>query len=281
MNVESLRQTTSDDRQGRLDALEAENQRLRRNIAQVYRNRYRRTAYGFATLGFLALFGAVLFPVVRDVLVALGGTGLFAAIVLHYLTPERFVAATVGERIFEALADDQTSMLHELDLEGDRIYVPTTGPTGRTVRLFVPQHADYDLPPDEALDTTFVVPSDDRQRGVAFDPTGVGLLADLRSATPTGMDSDLETVANQLADGIVEVFELARRATVEVDLTAERVSVLVEQSAYGPVDRFDHPVASLLATGLATASGAPVRVSIDEPDSDRDGYLVTCHLNAR
>jgi len=36
--------------------------------------------------------------------------------------------------------------------------------------------------------------------------------------------------------------------------------------AYGRIDRIDHPVCSLVATGLAVGLDAPIRVEVDKTD---------------
>lgn len=88
----------------RAELLAEENRRLRAEYARTQQTRYRRTAYGLAALGVLAVLGGLLFPNARGVLFALGGTGLFGGLLTLYLTPGQFVAADVGERVYAAMA---------------------------------------------------------------------------------------------------------------------------------------------------------------------------------
>ena len=76
----------------RIETLEGDVERLETDLAAARRTSYRRTAAGMDALGGVALAGAAAFPGVRTVLVALAGTGLFGALLTHYLTPERFAA---------------------------------------------------------------------------------------------------------------------------------------------------------------------------------------------
>jgi hypothetical protein len=71
----------------RIETLQDENERLHRELSAARRTRYRRTAIGMAFLGGLGLLGAGLIPSLREPLLALGGTGLFGALLTYYLTP--------------------------------------------------------------------------------------------------------------------------------------------------------------------------------------------------
>jgi hypothetical protein len=137
--------------EARLEVLREENERLRREYARARRSQYRQTAIGLGVLGTLAAVAAILFPEQSPILLALGGTGLFGAVLTYYLTPEQFVPATVGERIHRAHTANQAALIDDLGLQDDRLYVPT--PERETMaRLFVPQRADHELPPADVLD---------------------------------------------------------------------------------------------------------------------------------
>lgn len=256
-----------------IQLLEEENERLREELSDAHRTRHRRAALTLALTGVLALVGGVLFPVARTVLIALGGTGIFASLLITYLTPERFVSATVGERVYEALVADRTALVGALGLRKESVYVPVETTTGEAVRLFVPQHADYELPEDDALEGILVTPPNERQRGVAFEPSGLALVDELEETVAGGFSDDPETLTGQLTDGLVETFELVDRATPEVDTADGRVSIVVSESAFGAVGRFDHPVSSLVASTLATELETPVSLDTQETP---DGTVVTC-----
>ena len=53
------------------------------------------------------------------------------------------------------------------------------------------------------------------------------------------------------------------------------MTVGVVGSVYGPVDQFDHPVASFLAVGLAEGLDVPVSVQVESSTGDADA-VVTC-----
>ena len=262
-----------------LELLEAENARLRRELSVAHRNKYRRTAYGLCGVGLIAILGALIFPGVQTVLLALGGTGVFAGILTYYLTPERFVSATIGEQVYAALATDRAALITELDLSQNRVYVPV-GRAAASARLFVPQHVEYTVPDEDELAATFVITVDERSRGVAFEPSGSALVEELRTASRVEADTIGETVAH-LADGLVEMFELAARTLTDVDSERGRASVAIVDSAYGPVDRFDHPIASYLATGIATQLEEPVTLEVTTAEDDRADYLVTCRWEGK
>jgi hypothetical protein len=255
-----------------------ENKRLRRELASAHRVRYRHAAIGTAIIGIIAVFCAFLLPVATTVLLALGGTGLLAAVLIRYLylTPEQSISATVGHRVYEVLPANQEALTKELALTDTLVYVPIEDAAGSRVRLFVPQHPEYLIPQDEELGSVLVHPSNNRGRGVAFKPTGDPLIKELQSVTGGGFTADLETLADQLADGLVKMFELVDSVESNVDKDKGYLSIQVTNSTYGPVDRFDHPVASMIATAVADAQDTPVTLEVIEP---RDGtYVIKCQL---
>jgi hypothetical protein len=257
----------------RIAVLEEENARLRKMYGQVQRTRYRRTAFGLLALGVLATFGGLVFSDSQTVLFALGGTGLFAGVLTYYLTPERFIAATVGEQVYAALAESRAELTAKLGLANLSVYVPSTDGT-RPVRLFVPQHADYELP--DAVDRTFVT-ADGRRRGVAFHATGTGLYEEFERALDAPLAERPAPLTDQLAEAIVEQFELAGAVRPDVDESGGRAVFEIGDSAFGRVDRFDHPVPSFAAVGLARALERPIEVDVTAVGEDQGGeYLVRC-----
>lgn len=263
-SVEELRR---EDLLARVDLLEEENERLRAEYARAKRVQNRRTAAGLAGLGLVSVLGGVVFPGARAVLFALGATGLFAAVLTLWVTPERFVSADVGERVYAALASNHAEMVAELGLTGTPVYVPR-----RTdVRLYVPQEATDDVPGMEALDETFVVGESAADRGLALDPTGQRLVesVDEIEAVPA---PDVAAAATTLASALVETFEIADSADSDVDSENGRATFEITGAVYGDPERFDHPVSSVLAVGLAETLEQPIRAEI----SDTDPLVVTC-----
>jgi hypothetical protein len=263
-----------EDLRARLELLEEENRRLREAFGRVTRTRHRRTAIGLGLVGVVALAGAAAFPEARVVLVVLAGTGLFSGLLTWYLTPERFVAADVGERIYSALAGNEADIVEALGLSDQHLYLPLPDTTDREAALYILQAetTESDIDPAE-LSNPFVVPDDDDQRGLAVHPTGEPLLEELRAATPGGLADEVELIVDQLSDGLREQFELVDSIRTEVD--DDRASIAVSGSAYGDVTRFDHPVASLFATGLAVGLEKPVELEVDRTPDGRGDYLVT------
>ena len=272
---EDLAAVDRGDLEARVELLAEENRRLREAYRAATRTRYRRTAAGLLAVGLLALGGAALFPGVRTVLLALGGTGVFAAVLTYFLTPERFVAASVGERIVDALTGNQAAVAAELGLDDARAYVPT----GDGVRLFVPQFDQYTIPGGDALAATFVVTDDEDSRGLALDPTGGGLHEAVERARSGPAPESPAAVAQELADAVVEQFELLDVADPEA-AGENRIVVGVAGPAYRPLSAFDHPVPSLFGVGLAAALGEAVTVDVEDSEDDRYEAVVVCSWRA-
>jgi hypothetical protein len=54
--------------------------------------------------------------------------------------------------------------------------------------------------------------------------------------------------------------DLVGRADADVDAVAGEAEIAIERPTFGPVTRFDHPVASFLGVGFAIGLDAPVTV---------------------
>ncbi|QFU82257.1 hypothetical protein [Natronorubrum aibiense] len=268
-------ETTDSDEQlelaAQVEVLTEENRRLREEYVRARQSRYQATALGLAAVGIIAALGGVLFPDARDVLVALGATGLFGAVLTYYLTPSQFVAADVGERVYTAGATNVAAIADELGLRDDRVYVP-----GKTVpaRLYVPQNTAYSVPDDEA--GPIVV--DDDSRGLLLEATGAELFDEFEQAVTGAIATEPAALASQLTDGLVEQFELAQRADADIDAADGRATISITGSAFGDIDRIDHPIPSFLAVGFAAGLDQPVTLEVT-PGDDRADWLVTCRWN--
>ena len=266
---------TRDELRGQLELLQAENQRLRREYVRARQTKYRRTALGLALIGVVAVGGGALFPGSRDVLLALGGSALVAGMLTYYLTPEEFVTATVGEALATTLQDTYDGLRDDLNLQGKPVYVPLTGESAADARLFLPQHHDYTIPDEDALQHTIVVPAEPSQRGLAVRPSGAKLLAEFRSANQFAPQPEMnpEQVFDQLADGLVEQFELADQITPTIEADT-RCVLAVTGSTYGAPDSFDHLITSFVAVGAAIAFNTPTRITVQRVD-DHD-FVFEC-----
>ncbi|SDG29217.1 hypothetical protein [Halorientalis regularis] len=272
--TETPAESQDEDLVAEVEVLREENRRLREEFARARRTQYRRTAITLAGIGVLAGIAGVLFADARTVLFALGGTGVFFGVLVYYLSPEQFISADVGRRVYEALARNEAGVAAELGLQDDHVYVPT-GDAADDVRLFVPQRSEYELPDADALSDVFVVPDEPAGRGLALEPAGGPLAVEFGQAITNDIEDDPTATTTALADALVEQFELVTSADADTDPDAGRLTVGVTESVYGPVDRFDHPVASFLAVGLASALNTPVTTEVSTGD-DRVDYLVTC-----
>lgn len=252
----------------RAELLVEENRRLRAQYTRAQQAKYRRTAYALGAIGLVAVLGGGIFPAVRELLITFGAIGLFGAVLTRYLTPGQFLSAEVGERVYTALAANQAAIADELGLSETRVYAPTD----ENARLYRPQRTSNE-PPGESSRSIVVA---DEHRGLWLTPTGAPLY-ELFTQRVTGEPADTPVLlADQLADALVEQFELATTVETDVTDTGRHVTFAVTGATFGDLDRADHPIVSLVATGLATQLATPVTVTVTQND---DGWLVTCALN--
>lgn len=260
-----------DDLRAQIDLLRSENERLRKEYARARQASYRRTALGLGAVGAVAVAGGLLFPAAREVLFVLGAIGVFGAVLTRYLTPERFVAAETGERIYAAQADTLGDLTEQLGLEATFVYVSVEGEP--SARLFVPQHSEHEIPDATSLERPLVVGDRAAERGASFVPIGATLFREFERSLTGSLGSDPATVAEQVADALVEGFELAETAEVSVDGTDGRATVALGGAVYPDADALDNPLGSLLAVALAESLDQPIR--LDTARSD-DELVVTC-----
>ncbi|MFB6224809.1 MAG: hypothetical protein ABEH86_14230 [Haloarcula sp.] len=260
-----------------LEVLREENRRLRDSYAHAKRATFRRTAMGFFVVGGLSLIAAFVFPALQTIFIAFGGTGVFAGIVTFYLTPERFVSASVSDTVFDTLADVEQHLVSELELQTEMVYVPTASRPETTARLFVPQHVEYVVPDPEQLGELFVTGAEAEQ-GISLPPTGGRLYTEFERTLSGELDDDPHAIATQLTAALSEQFELVDGTTIEIDSESQNASIAIDNPAFGDMQQIDHPVVSLLAVGFATGLDRPV--TVDTHDSDRFSGVVTVSWNA-
>lgn len=239
----------------------------------------------FAVFGLLAGAGVVVFPSLQTTLFVLYWTFLFAAVLLWFLTPERRVPWRVAERVYSDLAANESALVAAYDLQGTSVYVPdpgggTEGEAGNPpARLFVPRYADDALPEDDRLQSLFVAAEGEGYRGLSFVPSGGSLFREFESMLDGDLSESPEGISRQLADGVTEGFELADRVSSDVSPVDGRVTFDVSDGVYGPIDRFDHPVQSFLAVGLAVGLDRPIVVE-STPTEGTASHVVKCRWPA-
>jgi hypothetical protein len=236
-------------------------------------------ALTIVAFGVLALVGGVIFADVRAILYVLFWTFLFAVVLFRFLTPERRVRATVAEKVYAAPAANTAALVEADDQANAHVYVPKRAerPDDVPARLVVSPHYSLD---SESIDATSPEPSfefldTDRPREVSLQPSGGRLFREFESMLRGDLSESPDELAVQLADGVTEGLELADRVVLSAGPTERQVAFEVADSPYGPVDRFDHPVQSFLAVGLAAGLARPVVAETTAKEGD-SGYAVRC-----
>jgi hypothetical protein len=269
---------TLEDALAQLEVLREENRRLREEYVRAQQSSYRRAATALAAFGAVAAVAGLLFVGVRETLFGLAGIGLVTAILVYFLTPSKVATATVGERSFAAFAALGDAIGSELGLQKTRVYVPTDEIDGTSVpaKLFVPLHESYSVPSPDELASVFVVETDEQTRGASLPPTGAMLVQECRKTMVNALASRPDALLDQLTEAVVSGFELAGDAVADLDAEDGTATVGVRDTTFGDVDRFDHPLASFLASGLAVGLETPVELAAISDEGEEFDYVVTC-----
>ncbi len=203
----------------------------------------------------------------RPFLPIVGAIGVFGGSLLYYLTRGRFVSGRIPDRVYAAMAENETAVLEAFDRSADPVYVPTAN----TVVLYVPRDPSNPNPsPGEIISVPNPAPNGNH--GLTFVPTGEALFEDFEATLIGSIASDPATLSKQLEEGILETFELARATDLRLDPAAGRLDVSVEGSVF-PAG-FDSPVASFFAVGMARGLGTEIVTEISRRDDH--GFDVTC-----
>jgi len=271
---------SQDELVAQLDMLSAENRRLRRSVADARRHHYRGIAAGLFIIGVICGVLGFATTVGSDVLFALAGIGVFGGVFTYFLTPDRFIPADLGERVYAATAASYERICADLGLSARRVYVPLDRPNNDSaskemrgkeptrltlynVRLFVPQRADAEIPDNFTLrENAFVVDARNQTHGLSVIPTGSGLYDAFMNSLDGSLEDEPQELYRQLSDCVVEDFELARSTTVDIDRERGRMSVEFADALYDDRSRFDHPIASFFAVGLANGLNLPIEMTI-------------------
>lgn len=255
----------------RIEVLQEENRRLKRAFREARRSRYRKTGAALAGVGLGAGLAAAFIPGAREILIALAGTGIFSGLLVYYLSPEAFLSARTGERIYGAVAANYRDLSSELALESDPVYVPSR--TRDRAILYLPQRGSDSIPEYEELEGERVVATEAGARGLSLHPTGSGLLEDFLEGLRGNLAEDLEGVGEQVADALVEQFEFAQTVEAEAYGETETLTLALKGTAFGDPGDIDHPSVSFAASATASVIGKKVEASV-ESGGERFDHLV-------
>jgi len=243
--------------QAELETVRDEKTTLSEDYARARTTSYRKTGQLLAVVGAVAVLGGVALADVRPVLFVIGSIGLFGSILTWFLTPERVVPISVSESVYDAAATTLVEIRDELGLQSVTVYVPAVD----TVRGFIPRHRAFEPPEDMSY---VFANTDDASRGVTFTPSGKRLVTEFELMRSTRTPDSAVTATEQLANALVEHFEIASSITVEGD-ESSRLTVSVQNAAFGPLTQVDHPILSALACEIVQTTERPVTVElIDE-----------------
>lgn len=268
------REPTDEDLTTRIAYLSSENRRLRRRDSRrAQRNYYQWIAIVLILMGGGLSWLPLFVTGIDTILIAISGTGIFTGLLIYYLIPKQLVSISTAEGIYTSFAASQSALLTSLGLCNEQIYIPID--SASSARLFVPRNAEYTLPTAEVLESTVI--HDDHGGGVSLYPTGATLIADTNIRLPDEGEPELLTM--RLAEASVESLELAKSVTAVMNEERNQVTFHVTDSVYGSVDRFDHPILSFLATGLAIGLNVAVTAETTQTGNSSD-YVITCTLLA-
>lgn len=261
--------------------LEEEVQSLRSQYLVGRQFRYRRMGVALGLVGIGIYLTSWFFPESREFLLIVGGTGLFTAVLVFYLTPERFVPASQSEQIFDPLLKNLQDLAYEFGLRGPTVYVPTGGHRDsgglKDVTLFIPEDENYNLPSPNELAQRSVIRTNSKQRGLSVRPSASSLIQNFAASLSSGLASNPTHLSAQLVDGLTNSLELIGSGSEEVHTDENSVAFRISSPFYSNIDRFDNPIPSFIGTGLAAGLDSPVEVSVRESSENEIGdYVIDC-----
>ena len=206
----------------------------------------------FAGAGVVSILGGGFASDPRQVLFALGITGLFAGLLTYLVTPRHFVHATTADQ------------LHDVLVKNLAIHVPCV--ERQCERTYIPQ--DEQEPGDGCV-LLFFSCEDEHQPGVSVYPTGDALLGELVDHARMIISDSPAELSRQIADGLENGLELVEDATCVVDPLDRSATVQIEGSVVGTIGQFDDPVTSFVGTAFAFGLDQPTKVTVHDAENDR------------
>jgi hypothetical protein len=97
-------------------------------------------------------------------------------------------------------------------------------------------------------------------------PTGTPLFEEFTQALSAPLAAAPQSLIAQLTDALVEDFELVDGVDDSINPAEGRATLEYTAVTYGAPERFDHPVNSFVATGLAVGLDTPVRIEVTQTD---------------
>ncbi|QSW99412.1 hypothetical protein [Haloterrigena alkaliphila] len=252
------------DLRNRVDRLTTRNERLREQVDRSRQSGTRRMTYGLVGLAILSVGAGFVVSSAQPVLFALAGVALVGALLTSTLSLGRFIERGDATEVYATCAANYEAIVAASGLSDERHYVPSDDDR---IRLVVPRD------PDAAPETVEAsVDADPGGQGLVLEPIGTGFVRELEETLSEAVTPTAAATVDQLTDALEDRFEFVAAANSTVD--EGRAEIAVTASAFGPVDRFDHPVASILAVGLVAHLERPVRLEVTE-DAERGQWLVT------
>lgn len=231
------------------------------------------TMFAFLLLGGSAVGGAVLYPAQQTVLLAVAYTFLFGVLLVGVLSNQQYVQTSFHEAVVGDLLRNEGAVVDSWDLQRTQVYIPRhSGPVPAT--LFIPKHLDFEIPPESALDSLFVTTGTLKQEGITFVPSGARLYEEFATATGPDLSDAPATLASELTDALVELFEIATQATTHIERNRDVVVCDIGLNAHENTPKINHPVVSFLGTGLAVGLDRPVVVDSQTTTGGRYDLVV-------
>ncbi|USZ72089.1 hypothetical protein [Natronosalvus halobius] len=218
--------------------------------------RERLTIAGFVAIGVFCFAAGFVVSAGREVLFSLGGIGLFAGVLTYGMTGTRSIDARDGSQVYGTCATNLEAITTTFGSSTERIYVPNPSGVESGARLFVP--ADVDSGVQDAAGFSIV---DSGERGLVLEPTGATLFQEFERALDEPVANSPELLVEQLIDSLRQRFEFITDADAIVRPDGGTVTITISGNVFGPLNQFDHPVASFLAVGLAV--GLDRRISFE------------------
>jgi|GEM_PF-5256962 len=223
--------------------------------------------------GLLAAIAAVRAPPgrVQELLVSIAGVGVLGGVLTYWIRPSATVDTDPAQRVYATLAANTSALREDLGAADRTVYAPAAQSVdgfAPVVVLCLP--ADAGVPPAgerrPVLDTG-VASGEDVSEIVTLHPTGAALLDAIEDVATRSLPEEPLELADHLSTAAVASLELAAAIEPAVDGRAGTASFTVRSPSFWPPEdehsapTFDHPVPSVLATGLALGLDRPVTAS--------------------
>lgn len=215
-------------------------------FTSILRDRSRLTSIVLVLIGVVSVASIQYYPAFRQFLIVTGVVSFITGLVVALLSKQELISAPLAGRLIQVSLDNIEAVAPGTDAMG-AVFEPRDD--GITLVLTPDETARSDAP------STY-----SQHDELSLTPVGAALLDPFEDALSGQLATEPASLAAQVTEAVVDVFEFAELMTYEVSDAS--IQFTIRDVAIGDITRVTHPIPSFVGTVLSKGLGERVRVTV-------------------